>query len=67
MIKAVQQFALRAALVNDRNAREALMAAKAAGYEGIELCSYLLYKLPLSIRFFTKMAGMGIGACGKLD
>lgn len=66
-IKAVQQFALRSALAKDGQARQTMNAVKDAGYQGIELCSFLLYKLPVPIRLLTKMAGMGIGACGKLD
>lgn len=66
-IMAVQQFALRNALNTEKKAEHTLAAVKSAGYEGIELCSFLLYKLPFYIRVLTKLAGMGIGSCGKLD
>lgn len=66
-IKSIQQFAVRTAFKNEKSALNTLALMKEYGYEGIELCSYLLYKLPLAIRLMTSLAGMGIGRSGKLD
>ena len=67
MIKAVQQFAIRSAMKNERCAAATLSAAREAGYEGIEMCGFLMRPMPLLIRGFAAMAGMPIGPCGKLD
>lgn len=66
-IKAVQQFAIRDALKKEKAAKETLKAVRESGYDGIELCSFLLTKLPFAIRMMTKMAGMAIGSVGTLD
>ena len=41
-IKAVQQFMLGTVLSNEQQARETLAAMKAAGYDGIELCGFII-------------------------
>lgn len=67
MITAVQQFAVRKSLCNEKQARETLNAAEECGYDGIEMCGFLTRKIPLFIRGFAAMAGMPIGPCCKLD
>ena len=67
MITAVQQFAVRKTLCNEKQARETLNSAEECGYEGIEMCGFLTRKIPLLIRGFAAMAGMSIGPCCKLD
>ncbi len=65
--KAVQQFMLGSVLKNEKQAREALSAIKAAGYDGIELCGFMLHPMGLMIRLLTKAAGMPVGSGGNLD
>lgn len=67
MKRALQQFAIRSAMKNEKRAAEVLAEAAAAGYEGIEICGFLTRKIPLIVRGFAAMAGMPIGACCKLD
>ena len=66
-IKAVQQIMLGKVTSGEREARETLAAIKAAGYDGIELCSFMIHKTPLLVRLLTKAAGMPSGNGGKLD
>lgn len=66
-IKAVQQFQLRSVLANETRARATLRAMKAAGYDGIELCGFMIKKMPLIVHLLTALAGMPIGSSGKLD
>ena len=40
--KAVQQFMLGTVLSNENEARQTLAAMKAAGYDGIELCGFMI-------------------------
>lgn len=66
-IKAVQQIMLGKVTSNEKQARKTLAAIKAAGYDGIELCGFMIHKTPLIVRLLTKMAGMPTGNGGKLD
>ncbi len=66
-IKAVQQFQIRSVINTESDARATLEAMKTAGYDGIELCGFLISPMPLAIRLLTKAAGMPIGKSGKLD
>jgi len=65
--KAVQQFMLGTVMNNEKQARETLTAIKAAGYDGIELCGFMIRPTGLMIRLLTKAAGMPTGNGGKLD
>ena len=49
-IKAVQQFMLGTVLSNEQQAKETLAAMKAAGYDGIELCGFMI---PVSYTHLT--------------
>ena len=54
-------------LKNERQARETLAAIKSAGYDGIELCGFMIHPTPLIVRLLTKAAGMPSGNGGKFD
>lgn len=66
-MKVVQQFMLGTALNSAAQARQTLGAIKAAGYDGIELCSFMIHPTGLAVRLLTKAAGMPTGNGGKLD
>ena len=66
-IKAVQQFMLGTVLNNEKQARDTLKKIKAAGYDGIELCGFMIHPTGLMVRLMTKAAGMPTGSGGKLD
>ncbi len=65
--KAVQQFMLGTVLKNENQVRETLAAIKAAGYDSIELCGFMLHPMGFMIRMLTKAAGMPVGSGGSLD
>lgn len=66
-IKAVQQFMLGTVLGSEAAAKQTLAAMKAAGYDGIELCSFMIQSTPFVVKMLTKVAGMPVGKGGKLD
>ena len=66
MIKAVQQFQLGSVLTSGKRAEEVLASMKAAGYDGIELCGFMIRKVPFFVKILTKAAGMPVGK-GGLD
>lgn len=65
--KAVQQFMLGTVLSNENEARQTLAAMKAAGYDGIELCGFMIHPIGFMVRLLTKAAGMPVGKGGNLD
>ena len=65
--KAVQQFMLGSVLKNEASVRETLSAIKAAGYDSIELCGFMLHPMGFAVRMLTKAAGMPVGSGGNLD
>ena len=65
--KAVQQFMLGSVLKNETSVKETLAAIKAAGYDSIELCGFMLHSMGFLIRMLTKAAGMPVGSGGNLD
>lgn len=67
IIKAVQQFQLRTVIGTEQKAKAALQAMKDAGYDGIELCGFMIKKMPVIVRILTRLAGMPIGRSGRLD
>ena len=67
MIKAVQQFQLRTVIGTEEKAKNTLRLMKEAGYDGIELCGFMIKKMPLMVRALTRMAGMPMGKSGNLD
>ena len=66
-IKAIQQFMLGTVLNNEQQARETLSAMKAAGYDGIELCGFMIHPIGFAVKLLTKAAGMPVGRGGNLD
>ncbi len=67
MIKAVQQFQLGTVLNTEEQVKDTLGRMKAAGYDGIELCSFMIHPTPFLVKMLTKAAGMPVGNGGKLD
>lgn len=67
MKKAIQQFMLGTVLNDEAQARDTLRKMKAAGYDGIELCSFMIHPTPFAVKLLTKAAGMPVGNGGKLD
>ena len=65
--KAVQQFMLGSVLKNEESVRETLAAVKAAGYDSIELCGFMLHPMGFLVRMLTKAARMPVGSGGNLD
>ena len=65
--KAVQQFMLGSVLKNETSVKETFAAIKAAGYDSIELCGFMLHPMGFLIRMLTKAAGMPVGSGGNLD
>lgn len=66
-IKAVQQFMLGTVMNNESQARDTLQKMKAAGYDGIELCGFMIHPAGFMVRMMTKAAGMPVGKGGNLD
>lgn len=66
-VKAVQQIMLGTVTGNEQKARETLAAVKAAGYDGIELNSFMVNPTPFIVRMLTKAAGMPTGKGGSLN
>ena len=52
---------------NEQQARATLDAIKDAGYDGIELCGFMIHPMGLAVRLLTKAAGMPVGKGGKLN
>lgn len=67
MKKAVQQFMLGTVMNNEKQARNTLAAMKEAGYDGIELCGFMIHPMGMMVRLLTQAAGMPVGRGGKLD
>lgn len=65
--KAVQQFMLGSVLKNENAVREIFSTMKAAGYDSIELCGFMLHPMGFAVRMLTKAAGMPVGSGGNLD
>ncbi len=65
--KAVQQFMLGTVLNNETQARETLATLKNAGYDGIELCGFMIHPIGFMVKLLTKAAGMPVGKGGNLD
>ena len=66
-IKAVQQFMLGTVMNKEAQAVETMRKMKAAGYNGIELCGFMIHPSGMMVRLMTKAAGMPVGGGGKLD
>ena len=67
MKKAVQQFMLGTVMNNEKQARETLASIKKSGYDGIELCGFMIHPMGLLVRLLTQAAGMPVGKGGNLN
>ncbi len=67
VIKAVQQFMLGTVLNKENQARETLQQLREAGYDGIELCGFMIHPMGFGVKMLTKAAGMPVGKGGNLD
>ncbi len=47
--------------------RRTLVAMKPAGYDGIELCGFMIHPIGFMVRLLTKAAGMPRGQGGNID
>ena len=63
----VQQIMLGSVTSNEAQARDTLNKVKAAGYDGIELNSFMIHPTSFMVRAMTKAAGMPTGNGGKND
>ena len=63
----VQQIMLGSVTSNEAQARETLQKIKAAGYDGLELNSFMIHPTGLLVRMMTRAAGMPTGRGGSLD
>ncbi len=63
----VQQIMLGSVTSTEAQARETLRKIKAAGYDGLELNSFMIHPSGLLVRALTKAAGMPAGRGGRLD
>lgn len=66
-IKAVQQFMLGTVMNKEAQAAETMRKMKAAGYDGIELCGFMIHPSAFLVKLMTRAAGMPVGNGGKLD
>lgn len=66
-VKAVQQFMLGTVMNKEAQARDTMEKIKAAGYDGIELCGFMIHPSSFMVKMMTKAAGMPVGNGGKLD
>lgn len=66
MLTAVQQFQLGTVLNNEKQARGTLHLMKQAGYDGIELCGFMVHPASAAVKLMTRLAGMPVGKGGKL-
>ncbi len=51
----------------EAQAVETMRTMKEAGYNGIELCGFMIHPSGMMVRLMTKAAGMPVGNGGKLD
>lgn len=54
-------------LNSEAQAHQTLAAIAGAGYDGIELCGFMIHPTPFAVRLLTRAAGMPSGSGGKLD
>ena len=66
-IKAVQHFMLGTVMHKEAQAADTMRKMKEAGYNGIELCGFMIHPSGMMVRLMTRAAGMPVGNGGKLD
>ena len=52
---------------HEQQARDTLAAIKAAGYDGMELCGFMIHPMGMVVRLLTQAAGMPVGKGGNLN
>lgn len=67
VIKGIQQFQLREEFGSEEKARQTLQAVKDAGFEGIELNTFMIHKMSFAVRMLCRLAGMSLGASGNIN
>ena len=65
--KAVQQFQLGTVMNTEKEVRGTLASLINAGYDGIELCGFMIRPTGMFVKLLTRAVGMPIGRGGKLD
>lgn len=65
--KAVQQFQIRSVVGTEQQAEATLKAIRDAGYDGIELCGFLVRPLPKAAIEMAKAAGIELESSAELD
>ncbi len=56
--KAVQQFMLGTVLNTEAQARGTLSLLKTGGYDGIELCAFMIHPTPFVVKLLAKALGV---------
>lgn len=64
-VRAVQQFMLGTVMNNEKQAADTMQRMKAAGYDGIELCGFMIHPSGMMVKLMTKAAGMPVGNGGS--
>ena len=67
MKKGIQQIMLGTVTGSEQTALETLKNIRSAGYDGIELNSFMIHKTSFLVRLLTKAAGMPTGKGGDYD
>lgn len=65
-VKAVQQFMLGTVMNREAQAADTMRKMKDAGYNGIELCGFMIHPSSMMVRLMTRAAGMPVGSGGRL-
>lgn len=66
-VRAIQQLQLGTVMNSREQAMDTMRKMKAAGYDGIELNSFMVHPAGLMVKLLTKAAGMPVGRGGNLD
>ena len=57
-VKAVQQFMLGTVMNREAQAADTMRKMKDAGYNGIELCGFMIHPSSMMVRLMTRQAGL---------
>lgn len=66
-VKAVQQIMLGSVMNSEEQAKATLSFMKESGYQGIELCNFMIQPAGFLVKMLTKAAGMPIGKGNRLN
>ena len=67
MLIGVQQIMIGSRCSSEEKAAAVLAAIRGAGYDGIELNSFMIHKTGFLVKAMTRAAGMPVGNGGSLD